>query len=92
MRLKDLCIVITGSGRGIGRSIAVCCAEEGARVVINDIQSSNLLETKRILESKSADVITFEGDISIRSESEELIESAVKGFGRIDVLAWIQAT
>lgn len=86
MRLKDLSIVITGSGRGIGRSIAICCADEGARVIINDIDSSNLKETRRILESKGAKVTAFEGDISRRSEAQGLIESAIKSFGRIDVL------
>lgn len=86
MRLKDLSIVITGSGRGIGRSIAICCAEEGARVVINDINASNLRETRAILESKGAKVIAFEGDVSKRTDAQGLIDAAINGFGRIDVL------
>lgn len=86
MRLKDLSIVITGSGRGIGRSMALCCAAEGARVVVNDIIPSTLEETRRILESKGAKVIAFKGNISKRSEAQGLIDAAVKGFGRIDVL------
>ncbi len=86
MRLKDLSIVITGSGRGIGRSIAICCAEEGARVVINDINPSSLQQARTLLESKGAKVIAFEGDISKRSEAQGLIDAAVKEFGRIDVL------
>ena len=86
MRLKDMSIVITGSGRGIGRSIAIRCAEEGARVVINDINPSSLQEARTILESRGAKVIAFMGDISKRSEAQRLIESTVKGFGRIDGL------
>jgi len=86
MRLKNLSIVITGSGRGIGRSIADCCADQGAWVVINDIDSSNLREAQMALESKGARVISVEGDISIRSEAQKLIESAITAFGRIDVL------
>jgi NAD(P)-dependent dehydrogenase (short-subunit alcohol dehydrogenase family) len=86
MRLKDLSIAITGSGRGIGRSIAICCADEGARVVINDIHSSNLQEVRNILESKGVKVVAFKGDISQRSEAQGLIEAAINGFGRIDVL------
>jgi 3-oxoacyl-[acyl-carrier protein] reductase len=86
MRLKDLSIVITGSGRGIGKSIAIRCAEEGARVVINDIHSSNLHEVRANLESKRVKVIAFEGDISKRLEAKKLIDAAITGFGRIDVL------
>ena len=86
MRLKDLSIAITGSGRGLGRSIAICCADEGARVVINDIHSSNLQEVRNILENKGVKVVAFKGDISKRSEAQGLIEAAINGFGRIDVL------
>ena len=86
MKLKDLCVVVTGSGRGIGRSIAVCCAEEGARVVINDINSSNLRESRAILESKGTRPITFEGDVSKQPDAQGLIDAAIKEFGRIDVL------
>jgi 3-oxoacyl-[acyl-carrier protein] reductase len=86
MRLKDVSIVITGSGRGIGKAIAIRCADEGARVVINDIHSSNLREVRANLVSKGAKTIAFEGDISKRSEAQGLIEAAVRGFGRIDVL------
>jgi NAD(P)-dependent dehydrogenase (short-subunit alcohol dehydrogenase family) len=86
MRLKDLSVAITGSGRGIGRSIAICCADEGARVVINDIHSSNLQEVRNTLESKGVKVVAFKGDISKRSEAQGFIEAAINGFGRIDVL------
>jgi len=86
MRLKDLSIVITGSGRGIGKSIAIRCTEEGARVVINDLRFSNLREVQTHLKSKGAEVIAFEADVSRRSEAQQLIDAAIKGFGRIDVL------
>jgi len=86
MRLKDRSIVITGSGRGIGKTIAIRCADEGARVVINDVHPSNLREVRANLVSKGAKTIAFEGDISKRSEAQGLIEAAVRGFGRIDVL------
>jgi 3-oxoacyl-[acyl-carrier protein] reductase len=86
MRLKDRSIVITGSGRGIGKAIAIRCADEGARVVINDVHPSNLREVRANLVSKGAKTIAFEGDISKRSEAQGLIEAAVRGFGRIDVL------
>jgi len=84
--LKDLSVVVTGSGRGIGRSIALRCADEGGRLVLNDIDEENLARVKRTLESRGTKVMAFKADISVRSEAKRLILSAVEGFGRIDVL------
>ncbi len=86
MRLKELNIVITGSGRGIGRSIANLCIEEGARVVINDVNPSTLEDARATLTSKGGKVIAFKGDVSERSVAQMLIETSIKGFGRLDVL------
>jgi 3-oxoacyl-[acyl-carrier protein] reductase len=86
MRLKDLSIIVTGSGRGIGRSIVLCCIDEGARVVINDINPSSIEEVRTSLQSKGGKVVVFVGDVSKRSEAQGLIEAAIRGFGRIDVL------
>jgi 3-oxoacyl-[acyl-carrier protein] reductase len=86
MRLKDLRIVITGGAQGIGKSIAECCAEEGARIVINDINSTYLQALRQTLESSGVQAIAIEGDISIRSSAEKLIEASVNKFGGIDVL------
>lgn len=86
MRLKDLNIVITGSGRGIGKAIAFRCCEEGARVVINDTILPNLVEVQTTLEAGGFNVIAFKGDVSKQSDAKELIETSIKAFGRIDVL------
>ncbi len=86
MRLKNLTVVITGCGQGIGRATAFRCAEEGARLVINDINASTLEELRAALEVKGCKVVAFVGDVSIRPEAQGLIETAVRSFGRIDVL------
>jgi 3-oxoacyl-[acyl-carrier protein] reductase len=86
MRLKDLSIVVTGSGRGIGRSIACLCINEGAKVIINDIDPLRLEDLRTTLASNGGKVIPFLGDVSKRSEAQGLIDAAIKDFGRIDVL------
>jgi len=85
-RLKDLSIVVTGSGRGIGKSIAHHVLGEGARVVINDVNPSRLEEARVALASKGGKVIAFEGDVSIRSVAQRLIDTSISEFGRLDVL------
>jgi 3-oxoacyl-[acyl-carrier protein] reductase len=83
MRLKDLSIVITGRDGG-GRSIADCCTEEGARVVINDINSSDLREAQIALESRESQLSQLRW-ISPTIGSE-INPGYSQGFGRIDVL------
>lgn len=86
MRLKDLAVVVTGSGRGIGRAIALRCGEEGARLVVNDTNPESLEEVYQSLLSRGMRALLFMADVSKRSESEALVEVAVAAFGRIDVL------
>ena len=86
MRLHDLNVVVTGSGRGIGKSIAVRCADEGACIVVNDINASDLAQVKQVLEAKGTKVVAVSGDVSNRSDADRLIDATITAFGRVDVL------
>ena len=86
MRLKDRCVVITGSGRGIGKAIALSCLREGASVVANDVDAGKLKNLKKELISIGDKLVTYQGDISLRKNAEDLVETAVNAYGRIDVL------
>lgn len=85
MSLADKVVIITGAGRpnGIGAGIARCFLEEGARVVITDLDGSPFDET---LASMSGDVTAMVGDAADQEAMARLADDVVKNMGAIDVL------
>jgi NAD(P)-dependent dehydrogenase (short-subunit alcohol dehydrogenase family) len=91
-KLKDKSAVITGGGSGgIGRAVAMAMAEEGAKVVVNDIGRNNA--GKMIADEVVAEITKNNGtavpnyDSVITMEGgEKIIKSAIDNFGRIDIL------
>lgn len=87
VRLKGKNAIVTGSGRGIGRAIAKKYLEEGANVLICDLNEERLIKTKIELESIGT-VYSKITDVSKREDVEELVSFAKKVFnGKIDTLA-----
>ncbi|SOJ57584.1 Putative short-chain type dehydrogenase/reductase [Mycobacterium simulans] len=87
-------VIITGAGRGIGRAHALAFAAEGARVVVNDIGvgldgSAGESPAQQVVDEITAaggEAIANGDDIADWSGAESLIETAIKAFGRLDVL------
>jgi glucose 1-dehydrogenase len=83
--------LVTGAGRGIGRGIAICLAEEGAHVVVNDLPpragtASDAENTARDIDSLGCRAFVHYADVSDRAQVEALISSSVAHFGRLDIL------
>jgi 3-oxoacyl-[acyl-carrier protein] reductase len=87
MNLSDRVAIVTGSGRGIGKAIALKLAEVGANIVINDIGKVEPLESVageiRALGRQST-VIT--ADVSSSQDVTSLIQQTMTDYGRIDIL------
>jgi len=87
MKLKDKVALITGSaGNGMGRSIALTLAREGAKVVINYRTSKD--EAQAIvdhLKSRNGDVIAVKADVFEADGCENLVNTTIERFGRIDI-------
>ena len=79
--------VITGSGQGIGRGIAVGLAEAGADVVITARRQDDLDETARLVAAARRRAVTIAGDIREPGMSERLGDEALRTFGRLDI--WV---
>ena len=87
MELESKIALVTGSSRGIGRSIAIDMAKEGASVIINyskDMENS-LITERKIIESGGY-CKSIKADVSSYKDTKSLIESIINKFGRIDIL------
>ena len=86
MRLQDKVAIVTGGAAGIGRAICELFFEEGARVVIADIDSDGGSETAGLITDAGGDAVFVETDVSDEAQVANLVESAVGSYGGINVL------
>lgn len=86
MRLKDKVAIVTGSGRGIGEGIALRFVEEGAKLVINDVNpadANGVIDKIKALGGKAVAVI---GSVASREVVQSMVDVAVKEFGTLDII------
>ena len=87
MLLENQVVLVTGGSRGIGNSVALACAREGARVIINyagNVKAAE--ETVKEISDLGQKCLAVQADISKLADVERLIEEATAEFGKIDVL------
>ena len=90
MRLSGKSVVVTGSGGGIGRTIALKCQEEGAHVLITDIKVEGAHETAKMLGEECSAVHI--DDLNDIEAPERIIAAALGAFGKVDGLVNNAAT
>ena len=87
MDLSNRVALVTGSGRGIGRAIALKLAEVGATIVINDIGEASpvdsVAEEIRAMNRKSLAILA---DVSISPDVDRLVATTIATYGRVDIL------
>lgn len=86
MRLQEKVSVVTGAGRGIGKAIALRFSDEGAKVVVNDIDLSYAESVAGKLKEMGREALAVKADVSKAQEVERMFQHAVKQFGRVDIL------
>lgn len=86
MRLEGKVAIITGSGRGIGRTAAILFAKEGASVVINDIDEEPVKEVVETIKGSGGNAVGNTDNIVSSEGAKNLVEAAISNFGKLDIL------
>ena len=86
MRFSNKVVLITGSGAGIGRAAALAFAREGAKVVVNSQSAESGGETLALLKAAGYPALFVQGEVSRSDDARRIVDAAVAGFGRLDVL------
>lgn len=85
-KLTDKVAIVTGSGRGIGKAIALALHSAGAKIVISDMNEALCLATAEELGKGSMDVISAPCNVTLSPTIEKMVEIVMNKFGRIDIL------
>ncbi|MEX0782230.1 MAG: SDR family NAD(P)-dependent oxidoreductase [Dehalococcoidia bacterium] len=84
-KLDGRVAVVTGAASGNGRAMAVRFAEDGADVVIADLDDGGMEETARLVRQQERQALTTRCDVALKADIDALITATVERFGRIDI-------
>ncbi|MBI4706475.1 MAG: 3-oxoacyl-[acyl-carrier-protein] reductase [Candidatus Omnitrophica bacterium] len=86
MKLKDKVALITGGARGIGKSIALMFAKEGADIVIGDVNLEEAEKTCKEIEALGRKTLALQLDVTDLAKVEEAINKILDKFTKVDIL------
>lgn len=85
-KLQGKVALVTGSGRGIGREIALKLARDGARVVVNDLDESFANETVDAIKAVGSDAVAVVGSVVDKEFADRFVRAAIDVFGGVDII------
>ncbi len=86
MKLEKKVALVTGAGRGIGQAIAIRLAEEGARLVVNDIDLAAAGSVAKQINGMGGEAIAIKADVSLSPEVVVMFDQVERQFGGVDIL------
>src|SRR3982751_6147610 len=81
--LDDKVAIVTGSARGIGRATAELLSEQGAKVLINDLDGDVAEQTAGEI---AGETVVYAGDLTKESAADEIVATAIDAWGQIDII------
>jgi 3-oxoacyl-[acyl-carrier protein] reductase len=85
-KLEGKVALVSGSGRGIGRCIALKLASEGARVVVNDLDTDPAMETIELIRKAGGEAVACTGSVAEPDFGERFVRAAVDNFKGLDII------
>lgn len=85
-KMENKVALVTGSGRGIGRAVALKLASEGAKLVINDLDEAPANEVVAEIIAAGGEAVACAGSVTADGFAEKFVQSAIETFGGIDVI------
>ena len=86
MKLQDKVAIVTGSGQGVGRGIALALAAEGAAVVLMGRTGAKVKRVAAEITDRGGTALAVEGDVTRPDDIESTLAATLEAFGRLDIL------
>jgi NAD(P)-dependent dehydrogenase (short-subunit alcohol dehydrogenase family) len=86
MRLQDKVAVVTGAGSGMGKAIATLYAQEGAKVVVSDINEASAQAVAEDIKANGGEATFVVANVAKEEDIQNLIDTTVNTYGTVDIL------
>lgn len=86
MKLEGKVAVVTGAGSGMGREIALLFAQEGAKVVVSDLNEQTAQETASQIQAAQGTATVVVSNVALEEDVQKMIDTAVNTYGTLDIL------